>query len=488
MTVPRALTAALLAAAALVLAGCGSASEDTAAGAAPAGAQVAPADSAVFVSIDTDTESDQWAAASALLDKFPSGDQLVQKLLDEIQAQGLDWEADVKPALGPELDLVVLDLPTDGSDPTVVGLTQPRDEAKLEQVLKSGDEPAVSEVVDGWTAIADTQAALDAFDRARESGSLAGVDGFEQAMAGVPEQSLVRLYVNGERLMKALESSANGMALAGVGKVGPVGAAVVAQSDGLRLSGSAAVEGVEAKPYAASLPSEVPANALVYLSFNDMQTGLDRLLDTLGESNSGFDQQLAQAELLLGVSVTDDLLPLFAGEGALVVAPGSPIPAVSLILKVDDEQAAMRTLDTLASRAGAFAGGGAAPTPTTIEGVQAKQLTFGQVPLFYAGFDGKVVVTTSREGIAGLRQDGPKLTDDEAFEAARDAAEMPDETSGFAYVDLKGAIQLVGDYARLSGDSIPPEVSANLEPLGSLLVYSTQEDGRYTFSGFLGID
>ena len=200
----------------------------------------------------------------------------------------------------------------------------------------------------------------------------------------------------------------------------------------------------------------------------------------------GVDQQLAQAEAFLGLSIRGDVLPLFAKEGAVVVAPGTPIPAISLVLKVDDEQKAASVLDKLATLAGGLVGG-AQPKATDIEGIQAREIPLGQFSLFYASFDGKLVLTSARDGIAGLRQQGPKLADDPAFQAAKKSAGMPDQVGGFAYLDLKDGIELIQSYAQLAGTSISAEEQQNLAPLRSFLAYGTQENGRSRFSAFLGI-
>jgi hypothetical protein len=102
------------------LAGCGS---DPPSG--PAGAAIAPASSELFLTLDTSFDSDQWSTARELLDKFPDGDRAVAYFLDELGSERIDFESDVEPALGPETDVVGLDLFAD--EALVVGLTQPDD-------------------------------------------------------------------------------------------------------------------------------------------------------------------------------------------------------------------------------------------------------------------------------------------------------------------------------------------------------------------------
>jgi hypothetical protein len=490
----------VLVAAALALAGCGGGGAGDGGTAAPAaegaqqaaGAEIAPAGTAVFVSITTEAESAQWKAADALLQRFPGRDELIRSILEDTEAAGLDWETDIKPALGPEVDIVVL--PSGAAEPVVVGLTQPADAAKLEQLVQSGDQPGVLEVVDGWTVFAESQAAIDAFTAAG-GGSLADSEAYREALESLPAESLVSVFVDGEKLTDlaalgaagAEEQQAFSQLSGAFGSVGPVAFALSAQPGGVAFGGFASQEGgPQLDNFAAALPSQVPADAILYLGFANLAEPLDALLGVAGEAQPTLDQQLAQAETFLGLSLRDDLLPLFAGEGALVVAPGSPIPAISLILEVEDEQKAQRILDKLATLAGGFGGG--LPKAVDIEGVSAQELVLEQFSVFFAAFDGKLVVTSARAGISGLVAAGPKLADDANFVAAREAAGMPDETTGFVYADLGEGIGLIEGYARLAGDALPPEVSANLEPLGSFLAYSAREGDRLTFSGFLAIE
>ena len=90
--IPVLLVAALLP----VLAGCGSGSDVGGA------ADVVPADVFVYASVDTDFDGDGWAALEEFAARFPEGDNLMQSLADEVNSgeEGIDFEPDVKPALG----------------------------------------------------------------------------------------------------------------------------------------------------------------------------------------------------------------------------------------------------------------------------------------------------------------------------------------------------------------------------------------------------
>src|SRR5207237_476076 len=170
---------------------------------------------------------------------------------------------------------------------------------------------------------------------------------------------------------------------------------------------------------------------------------------------------LPQIEQALGVTLAQ-LAALFKNETALYVRQGTPIPEITLVSKVDDTKQAFATIDKLATRAGGFAGGGA-PKSVDVGGVTAKELTIGgRFSLFYAAFDGKLVITSAQTGITGLRESGPRLADDATFKDAASAAGMPDSTSGFVYVNLKDSIPLIESAAQLGGQTIPSNVGGNL--------------------------
>ena len=139
---------ALLAVLALVAAGCGGGGgAATGGGSVPEGAKLVAADTPAFVSVAANFDGQQWRNGQALLQKFPSHDKLIRKITSGLAEQQLDFERDVKPAFGNEVDVAFYDLQAD--QPTVVGMTQPRDEAKLEALLaKSKDTTFVTRLHD----------------------------------------------------------------------------------------------------------------------------------------------------------------------------------------------------------------------------------------------------------------------------------------------------------------------------------------------------
>ena len=107
--------------------------------------------------------------------------------------------------------------------------------------------------------------------------------------------------------------------------------------------------------------------------------------------------------------------------------------------------------------------------------------------VYHAAFDGKLVITTSREGISDLRADDGRLADDEAFKAATEGAGMPDETTGFLYVDLEQALPILSGLMGFSGQATPDWLDRNLEPLQSLVLYGERDSDVARLVGLLSI-
>jgi hypothetical protein len=467
----------VLAAAALSLpaAGCGE-------GASPgaAGASVAPASSQVFVSVDTSFDSSNWQAGRALVGKFPDRDRAVEWILGELGDEGVDFEDDVKPALGPETDFVALDVTGEGK---VVGLTQPDDRAKLDALLSKSDEPFVSREIDGWVAFSDSVANLDEFERLQADGTLEGDSGYQSVSGDVADDGIAQVYVAGS----ALDSTP----LAGLfGSDTPsLAFSLDPQEDGIHIEGAAspATSDLFSDEFSAGLPGQVPGGAFLYAGANDLERQLGTLRDVLADVAPGIERDIGRAEAEIGVSLDEDVFPLFSAESALYMHHGFPIPEVTIVTQVDDEQGALAVLAKLAGEVAEHYGS-AELDSVDIDGVQAKELAVTQLfSVFYAAFDGRLVVTTSQQGIADLKSGENRLADDEAFKAATEAAGMPDETTGFIYVDLDQALPVLTGLMGFGGHASPDWLDRNLEPLQSLVLYGERDGDVARLVGLLSI-
>src|SRR4029079_12663780 len=193
---------------AALLAGCGSSTKSSSTGGSvPARASEVPAralavvavesevraGALAFVSVNSDLGSAQWKQLDDLAQKFPGRDHAVAQLKQELTQEGVDYDQDVKPALGPEVDIAVVGGGTDTS-PQVVALTKPDDPGKFKALVAklnakdtSGDR-AVYREVDGWYALSDKQTAIS--NVVGGGNSLADDAGFKEAMDKLPGDAL----------------------------------------------------------------------------------------------------------------------------------------------------------------------------------------------------------------------------------------------------------------------------------------------------------
>jgi hypothetical protein len=488
--------APLLAALALLAGGCGGggAGEND----LPAAADAVPESARALISVNTDFSSEQWRRELALVRRFPGAADLLRQA--SVESGNLDFSKDVAPALGPEVDVVWLDFANGGNN--VVALTQPKNERRLAALIRkrnsTGGSRLVTTKVGDWTVVADSRAKLARFRLAASSGdTLADDDTFKEAMGKLDDTSAVRAYVAGRPVQNALDDALEGGGAPpnltpAVAKLESLSAAVGTAENGVKLDGGVALDPpLDPEPFSATLPGEIPGGAVLYVSANSLDDLTRTVLRLVSRSLPNFDTQLAQVEAVLGFQVRTDVLPLLAHEAAFALYPARPLPTFVVVIRVGDTAKAQRIFSRLS---GVIALGTNIDTKTIpVRGVDVSELDFprtGEPPVktYFAAFDGKFAFTTDERTMRQLVE-GPDATlaDDPVFAAARDAAGMPDKTTGFAYANLRDGLPFAFRLAEAGGSTIPPEARTNTRLLRTALVY-TYEDGDFLrVSGFATI-
>ena len=236
----------LLCAVGLLVVGCGG----RPAASSESGASLVRSDALAYVSVDTDLGSDQWKQLDELSHRFPDRELALSKLEQALAKHGVDYEDDVEPALGPEVDVAVVSAGT--KDTTkVVGLTQPQDPAKLVELVaklnaKSSDKHVVYRELDnGWYAVSDSQAAIDQA-LAGDGPTLESDSTFTDALSKLPDEALVKAYANGHQLAQLAASAAKNQSGSPFGSQWPrsrssdsIAASLSAEDDGVRVHGVA---------------------------------------------------------------------------------------------------------------------------------------------------------------------------------------------------------------------------------------------------------
>ena len=478
----RLIFAALSTAFALLVAACGGTTKSGVS--TESGASLIRSGALAYVAVDSDLDSSQWGQVDELLKKFPDRDKWIAELKRSLSDENLDYDRDVKDALGPEVDVGVV--AGRSEEPALVLLTKPdsmdKARALVRKLDKDSGSPAVTREVDGWLAVSESDRMLDRVLKGSNAESLADDATFKEAVDALPTDALAKAYVNGRQLGDLFErligSGAQTTAAGGSGSpfgldnVQWLAAALNAEDNGVRFQvsakgagGSEALGGGAA--FTSKLISGVPGDSFAFVNFRG--TNLAGQLAKLRE-NPLFGQAFDEAEKQLGMRL-DDVLALFAHEVAFYVRRGPGLPEFSLALEAPDTEAALTTLGRLAGRVAHLTHGVLGDDHQG--GVAVKTLTIKPVTIRWAGFDGRVLLTSGPTGIADYRSDGPKLSDDDSYKHALDAAGAPDKTGGVFYVNLHDGVQLIQSYLGLSGEKMPPNVAEDLKPLQSFVAYNT---------------
>jgi hypothetical protein len=473
---------------ALLAAGCGGGGGGG--NALPEGAKATP-DLPAFVSFNTDFDSEQWKQGEALLKRFPDAPRLLAQIQKAFRQEGVDFERDVKPALGPEFDLAWLDFAKGGDN--LVGLTQPKDPAKLKALLAKGDEKTFTREHEGWTLIASSQELLSRFEQA--GSSLADVEAFKESMEKIDDSSAVRGYVRGREVQQALDTALEtegappGITV-GAGRLESLALGAKAEEKGVSFDGGIRIDpGLDPQPFKATLPGDLPKGALLYVSANSLDDMLRTSLKLVGKANPSFPEQLSQVEAALGITLEDDIYPLLGNEAAFAVYAKRPVPTLLFVLKTagDDEKKAMRLVDRIAQLV--TLSGEARTSDLTIEGAEVHRLDFTNegFSLFITTHAGKTIITNGEEAVRGVLGSGEKLGDDPLFKEAKDESAMPDETTGFVYGNFEQGLAFIYAFARSQGEPAPPIVERNTKPLRDTLLYTRKDGKLLRVSGFLTI-
>lgn len=470
----------------LVAAGCGS--EDVGAGEASA-AELVKAGALVYWEIQSDPDSDQWKQAEELVRRFPDGEKWLAELKKELESDSkVTWE-EISSTLGGRTAVVVY--AESLVDVQVVGLLKPDDIDKAMNLIErinqeEPDDPLVARKVDDWVVVSDKEASIDAALKG-EGQALSDVETFTDGMAELPEDSLTRVYVDVAAALKTFGQAdpegAQAFRMLGLNQIDFAGAWAKAQDDGAELAGALRGEGADkllgaADAYSSELLDLVPGDAFAFFSFQG--EGATAQFEAL-DDNPLYAMPLREFEREAGVKLTD-IVRLFQGEVAFYAAPGAPIPELTLLLDADDpaqaRESAERILRSLTERIGG----------EVTEDGDVTTAVFPGVSINLGTAEGTVVVSTTKDAIAGLGKSGEKLADTERYKDALEAAGAPDQYTGLLWVDLQETIDLIMGYAASSGETVPPEISRNFEPLRSVVAFGEKDGDLSKSLVFVGIE
>lgn len=454
-------------------------------------AALAPASSAFYVNVYLRPSSGQQMNLANLIGRLPGFadeasldakvDQIVQNLL---VGSGIDYREQVKPWLGDQVAIAGWARGEGVAEPVPVLIADVRDpeaaRAAIADVVQQGGASFSTETYEGTelqTSAEATYAFVDdmlvvgtqvealqaVIDTSAGGESLADRTDFAATMEGLEPDHLAAAFID---LAAVAEASGAADQMAGVTTAGAV---LVAEEDGLRLSGSAPFDegsagasdrasfalGSEPSSLVDWMPETTIAEVVVFglrQTFEDAEAALGSTPE--GEQVTGtLDTLRAVAAFGLGIDLDADVLPLFDREVAVAFGGLSgPMPSGQVLLRPSDVEAGVAALDRIGERLGGLGGSRrteqAGDTEVTILAVP----EVGEVA--YAETDGIIIVgfgVADVEAAIEAHGSGRSLGSSEQYTRTFEVAGTRAGTE--AFVDVGALMEMVGEPAELPADA-----------------------------------
>ena len=487
------------------------------AGSADRAATMAPANTVVYANLYLQPSTGQQMNLSGLIGRLPGFaddaaldekiDQVVQNLLS---MTGIDYRADVKPWLGDQIAVAAWPAGTDALEAAAVILAETSDPDVARASLASltadqglsfttetyeGVELQVGEgtayaFVDDMVVVGNGADAIhDVIDTSSGEESLSTQPAFTDAMDRLPDH-LASFYVDLAGIAEASGTTTD------LGGATTASAVLVAETDGLRLSGSAPLPTTAASPAADSVPQQgtltgwMPERTLAEVTVFGLRGVLEEGLAVADEVPEGeevassLDTIRALAAFALGIDLDEDVLPLLDGETALAFGGIGPtaMPSGQLLLRPSDPEAATDVLRRVADRIGST--GGTSSTET-LDGVEVTVISVPDtIDAAFGVVDGVVVIGLDPVDVAAVaeaRGDGLTLDGSSAYQQAFGVAGVRAGTEAWVDVGtLGGLLSLVVE--------LPDDARDILSGLGSFALTVPTRPDQIEFHAVLTVE
>jgi hypothetical protein len=458
----------------------------------------------------------------------------VDRYLDQVFANsGLAFSKDIRPWLGPQIDLIVRaeGAGQDRTAPPVAFLLVSKDDARAKAALarlrggplgqpmawsdetyrgvaisvgkptgESVQQPIVYAIVDHTVILATTDPLVKEIidtDAGKAPRLIDSAD-FRAALRRVPADKLVFAYVNGQAAARSITNRLSGSSRTPLGASLPkfdqlaatqaIAFAVVAKPTGLladlevkvdpsRLD-AATRNALSASGNAASMAGWIPKRAYGFAATATLKASLTALVESFKS-----DQQAAQRLQDYGITGPNGVLPRLTGEAALEAEPtGTRYPAAAVLIGTTDRAGMERFLQRLTEAIAPLSGGlaqGMTVQHTTYHGALITTFVVGQLSAegyapSYTVTQGFAIVGSSLtevEAIISAHESGVTIATAEHYQAAQ--AQTLSAPSGLLYVDL-------GAVAAAARPLLPPsaqrdydrKLAARLGPIAAVIITS----------------
>lgn len=472
----------------------------------PAGrgaAGLVPAGALAYVRLGMDPERAEDRRLAALAPRLPGYARLRDRALAALSpAGGLDLRRDVRPWLGDEVALALVD--AGGGRFASVVLAQvarrPGAEALLQRV---GGERAAARYrgtvlrrfgsgaaafVDDFLVAGPEPAVRSAVDAAKDPDrALARSPAFRDAL-GAEDGRALQAYVSprGLRGFGRAQGGVAGALAALLDHPGlrGLGAAASAERGGLRVAlrrvGAAGAE------FSPSLLRRVPGDAGAYAGVPSLRA----LVGAAGRLGAGPALQRLRVALpaTAGVDLERDVLAPLDGEVAAWVSPGAAAPVLTLAARTRDPRRTREALARLQQPLAALLGGPETPQvfePAEIAGLGA--FTLAVTPALaptYAVTADTVVASTAPAGLEAYASAPARLAGARAFRAALPS--LPGRVEALGFIDPRQLLAL-GEQTGLSDGPLSDEAREDLRRVRAAAAVIEREETDTTAELFFEI-
>ncbi|HEY6607640.1 MAG TPA: DUF3352 domain-containing protein [Candidatus Limnocylindria bacterium] len=481
-------------------------------------ASLAPARTAAYINVYLEPSPGQQMNLAGLISRLPGFadaaalDAKVDQIIGNLfSGAGIDYATDLQPWLGDQVAIAAWPSDDVAAMPEAVVIAAVKDRSAADQsveTLLGGDDPSfVIETYEGVNLhvgtgvayayvedallIGTTSDSLTAVvDVSGGAASLADQADFQAAMGRVPADNLASAFVDMQALMAVTDGTAE------VAGLTTASAALIAETDGLRLTGvvpldSGSSPSTSSESVTSTVVDWMPSDTLASAVLFGLPGALEDAESALGGTDAG-DEALSMLDTIralaafgLGLDLDADLLPLLDGEaGIAITGLDGDLPHGQLILRPGDPDAAAGSFETIVDR---LIGVGAERRDEDHDGVA---ITIVSVPDFgeisYAVTDGVVILGFAPGDVlagVGAHASGASLGASERYREAFDVAGSRSGTE--AYVDIGALIGLgVLDDA---GVTLPDDAHDILSQLGALAISFPSRDDAIEFHAALTI-
>lgn len=427
-------------------------------------AKLVPASALVYVHLSTDEGRDATARALALAQRFPGWAGLRDAAVRQLVAAGRDGAnaGEIRPFLGDEAALALTDRGTETAGSLV--MLSVTDRAAANRYLEQGQGAVreseargittrtfgtlVTAIIGDVLVIGQLTSVREAIELSTGRGSaLADDPSYRRAMEGMPDDRAADAWATADGIRRLLAPQAGALGIAGILLDAPglqaTAVAATPDDEGLRLRVRRLIDpdaqGRLGEGFDPTLAEVMPDDVFAFADLRDLSGVAQRFLSLAAQNT--------EARTLLEAARKGGALRFLRGEVGVGLSPGATTSVLTLVSRTDDEAGARRALRSL------------------------------KPPLVGEVSDGRVIVSTSRAGLAAARDPDPALADTEIFQ--KTVGDSGNDVSSLLFLDFTQLLRL-GEQTGLRDNRDYLAVAPDLEKIRAVGVSSTAEEGAST--------